>query len=114
MTKVEEIKYNWKNINSLFILKDIFSFLNKKLKLIVIIYNKELQATFGIDIKDYKISGRYKIAPKNGKGSEYMIDTDILVFEGEYFNGQRNGKGKEYYNNGNIEFEGEYLNLKSF
>ena len=31
-----------------------------------------------------------------------------LEFEGEYLNGQRNGKGKEYYNN-KLIFEGEYL-----
>ena len=33
-----------------------------------------------------------------------------LGFEGEYLNGKRNGKGKEYYFDGNIRFEGEYLN----
>ena len=27
-------------------------------------------------------------------------------------NGKRNGKGKEYNNNGELEFEGEYLNGK--
>ena len=35
-----------------------------------------------------------------------------IEFEGEYLNGKRNGKGKEYYENGNIEFEGEYLDDK--
>ena len=29
-------------------------------------------------------------------------------------NGKRNGKGKEYYNNGELEFEGEYLNGKKW
>ena len=33
-----------------------------------------------------------------------------LEFEGEYINGERNGKGKEYNYNGKLEFEGEYLN----
>jgi len=33
-----------------------------------------------------------------------------IIFEGEYLNGKRNGKGKEYYNNGKLQFEGEYLN----
>ena len=32
-----------------------------------------------------------------------------LKFEGEYLNGKRHGKGKEYNNDGNIVFEGEYL-----
>ena len=32
-----------------------------------------------------------------------------LKFQGEYLNDKRNGKGKEYYDNGNLYFEGEYL-----
>ena len=47
---------------------------------------------------------------KNGKG--YMFEANYngeLYFEGEYLNGERNGKGKEYNNNGKIKFEGEYL-----
>ena len=31
-----------------------------------------------------------------------------LIFEGEYLNGKRNGKGKEFYN-GELIFGGEYL-----
>ena len=35
---------------------------------------------------------------KNGKGIEYKINKDNIIFEGEYLNGERwNGKGKEYY-----------------
>ena len=79
----------------------------------MIIYNKKLQKKFGVDIKDYQqISGRYKIGEKNGKGKEYIINTNILIFEGEYINRKRNGKGKEYYYDGILEFEGEYLNGK--
>ena len=44
----------------------------------------------------------------NGEGKEYSDDK--LIFEGEYLNGKRNGKGKEYALNGNLKFEGEYLN----
>ena len=33
-----------------------------------------------------------------------------LRFEGEYLNGKKHGKGKEYGYKGNLEFEGEYLN----
>ena len=40
---------------------------------------------------------------------EYYDDGKI-EFEGEYLNGERNGKGKEYNKNGKLEFEGEYLN----
>ena len=53
-------------------------------------------------IKDY-----YLNAKKNGKGKYYYEDGN-LEFEGEYlYNHKR--KGKEYYSNGKLRFEGEYL-----
>jgi len=108
-------KLNLRDIKSLYIIKTIFSFLNKKQKLHIIIYNKKLQKLLLIDIEDYKkISWRYKIGKKNGKGKEIIIDTDYLIYEGEYLNGRRNGKGKEYYQNGKLKFEGEYLNGKKW
>ena len=106
-------KINIREIKSSFVLKNIFSFLSKKQILNMIIYNKELQKIYSVDIKYYKkYSGKYKIAEKNGKGKEYNINNNILIFEGEYLNGKRNGKGKEYYNNGKLMLEGEYLNGK--
>jgi antitoxin component YwqK of YwqJK toxin-antitoxin module len=47
---------------------------------------------------------------KNGEGNgkEYDFDGN-LIYEGEYLNGVKNGKGKEYLN-GEIKYEGEYLN----
>ena len=91
----------------------MISFLNKKLKLNIIIYNKQLQKNFDVNIEIYKeIGGRYKIGKKNGKGRVNLLDTNILIFKGEYLNGKRNGKGKEYYDNGELKFEGEYLNGK--
>jgi len=58
-----------KSIKSLYILKEIFSFLYEKEKMDLIIYNKEFQEKLDIDIEDYKkISGKYKIGGKNGKG----------------------------------------------
>ena len=39
-------------------------------------------------------------------------DDGNLIFEGEYLNGERNGKGKEYNYDGGLIFEGEYLNGK--
>ena len=45
---------------------------------------------------------------KNGKAKEYY-DNGQLSFEGEYLDGKRSGKGKEYNNDGEILFEGEYL-----
>ena len=96
-------KVKLRNIKSSFIIKRIFSFLYKRIKLNMIIYNKELQKICLIDIENYKqASGKYKIGGKNGKGKEYIINTDILIFEGEYLNGERNGKGKEYYKNGKL------------
>ena len=96
-------KINIRDINSSFIIKYIFSFLPEKQKLNIIIYNKQLQNLILVKIKNYKkISGKYKIGEKNGKGKEYLIDSNKLIFEGEYINGKRNGKGKEYHENGNL------------
>ena len=39
---------------------------------------------------------------------EYERDGE-LIFEGEYLNGQRNGKVKEYDYNGKLIYEGDYL-----
>ena len=49
---------------------------------------------------------------RHGKGKEYNYDGE-LMFEGEYLNGERNGKGKEYYD-GLLIFDGEYLNGKRY
>ena len=106
-------KINIFNIYNLFSPYGIFSFLNQKQKLNMIIYNKKLQKMMLVNIENYKnISGKYKIGGKNGYGKEYIIKLNILRFEGEYLNGKRNGIGKEYYYDGKLEFEGEYLNGK--
>ena len=101
------------SIKSQYILRSIFSHLNEKRKLLMINNNKLIQNKLNLDLEYYKkISGKYKIADKNGLGKEYRLDSDILIFEGEYKNRRRNGKGKEYDNEGRIEFEGEYLDGK--
>jgi len=116
MSEYEEIKYNinlGRDIKSSYNLNNMFSFLEQERKLNMIIYNKQLQKMLGINIQDYKkISGRYKIGERNGKGREYKSNTNILIFEGEYINGKRNGKGKDYDENGKLVFEGEYINGK--
>ena len=72
-------KINLKDISSSFIIKNIFSFLSTKSKLNMIMYNKLLQNILFIDIKDFKkISNKYKIGGKNGKGKEYLIDSNKL------------------------------------
>jgi len=115
MNKFEDIKYNIniKEIKSVYVMKKIFLFLSEKQALNMIIYNKELQKIFSVDIDNYiKESGKQKICEMNGKGKEYIIYTNILIFEGEYINGKKNGRGKEYYKNGKLKFEGEYINGK--
>ena len=107
-------KIDLRAIKSSYIKKGIFSFLNEKQILKMIIYSKELQKICLIDIEDYKKnSGKYKIGGKNGKGEEYIINTNILIFEGEYLNGDR-WIGKEYYYNGKLKFEGKYLKNKKW
>ena len=93
MSESEEIKCNInikRDIKSFYIMDKIFSYLNQKQKLNMIIYNKELQNIFEVNINDYKeISGKYKIIEKNGKGCEYTLNTNKLIFEGEYKNGKK-------------------------
>ena len=106
-------KFSIGDIKSSYIIKEIFLFLNENQKFNLIIYNKQLQKIFGVDIRDYKkLSGKYKVGGKNGVGREYTLIGDKLLFEGEYLNGKRNGKGKEYYYEDKLRFEGEYLNGK--
>ena len=53
----------------------------------------------------------YELINGNGKVKEYL--NGDLIFEGEYLNGKRwNGKGIEYNLYGKRVFEGEYLNGK--
>ena len=107
MVKFEDIKSS--NIK-----KMVFSFLSETQALNLIIYNKTLQNIFGVDIEYYKKkSWIYKKAEKNGKGKEYILNKNILIFKGEYLNGKRNGYGNEYnINTGQLSFKGEYLNGK--
>ena len=128
------------NIRSKYILKYLLSHISEKKKLILIRYNKNLQAKLYIKLLNYKIfsgnyttiyendnknikiydfakdklifEGEYLNRQKNGKGKEYDNINGRLIFEGEYLKGERNGKGKEYYDNGELAFIGEYLNGK--
>ena len=99
------------NIKSQYFQKILLSSLNEKTKLDLIKYNKHFQNLMDIKLINYKFyKGKYIVYETKGKGKEYF--NGELSFEGEYLNGKRNGKGKEYYENGNIKFEGEYLNGK--
>ena len=107
------------DIKSKYNIQQIFSFLNKKQILKMIIYNKHLKEILNIIIQDYiEASKKFKIGEKNGKGKEYGIYTNQILYIGEYLNGKRNGKGKEYgyyderRNKSLLIFQGEYLNGK--
>ena len=105
-----------KNIKSSYFIKIIFDYLNEKIKLKIVKYNKALKDIIDIQLLNYKLfTGKYLIYETNGIGKEYDNNNDGLLFEGEYKNGERNGKGKEYniYNTyQHILFEGEYKNGK--
>ena len=62
--------------------------------------------------KGYDTENNILYEIKDGKGiiKELNDNNGNIQFEGEYINGKRNGIGKEYYSNGNLKFEGEYLN----
>ena len=72
-------------------------------------YNKKWNGK-GYDEKGNII---YELINGNGKVKEYS-DNGELIYEGEYLNGRRygKGKGKEFNSKDNITFEGEYLNGK--
>ena len=101
-----------KNVKTLFFIRLLFSCVDEKQKLELIKYNKNIQDILNINLINYKyFSRRYIIFESNEKGKEFFLNGE-LKYDGEYLNGKRNGKGKEYYDNGKLEFEGEYLNGK--
>ena len=100
-------------IKSKYIVQIIFSYINEKKKLFLIKFNNKIKERLNINLFDYKfLSGKYFIGKKNGKGKEYNILNDELIFEGDYIDGKRIGYGKEYYEKEKIKYEGEYLNGK--
>ena len=66
-------------------------------------YIKEYKDNYEIDYECEMINGE-----KNGNSKEYI--SGRLFFEGEYKNGIRNGKGREYDKDGEIKFEGDFVN----
>ena len=55
----------------------------------------------------------YTQRKKNGFGKEFYINGEV-DYEGFYIDGEKSGKGKEYFfnNKGKLKFEGEYLKGK--
>jgi len=67
------------SVKSKYIIQNIFSFLDENIKLNLIIYNKEYQKLFGIDIDYYKRkSGKYKKGEKNGTEKNLFLLTLLL------------------------------------
>ena len=61
------------------------------------------------DGKGFDENGKVIYELKNGNGKVKEYKNGNLIFEGEYLNGKRNGKGKEFDELfGKILFEGEY------
>ena len=78
-----------KNVKTSFFLRVLFSYLDEKQKLEIIKYNKSLQENINISLINYKFfSRKYLEYELNGKGKEYFYDGN-LKFEGEYLNGKR-------------------------
>ena len=95
MVDAEEIKAGINRINNFYNTKEILSFLEPWKKLDIIIYNMKLQEKIKVNIEDYKrLSGKFKKGEKNGKGCIYILNTDILIFEGEFINGKKMEKEK--------------------
>ena len=104
-------------IISSYFIQNLFAHINEEIKLKLIRYNKYMQNIINVNLINYKtFSGKYIEYESNengsGKGKEYNIFNDEIVFEGDYINRKRNGKGKEYDYVGKIKFEGEYSNGK--
>ena len=51
----------------------------------------------------------YQLKDGNGKVKEYYRNGN-LIFEGEYLNGNKNGYGKEYNSDGKLIYKGKYIN----
>ena len=80
-------------VKSKVIQKKIFSLILYKKTINLIRYNKRFQKMFEIDIENYKKrSCRYKTGEKNGKGQEFTLGKNKLIFEGEYIDGRKCGK----------------------
>ena len=102
----------WRKIKSIFILKKVFINVENKRKLNIIVHNKKIQKKLGLNIFDFiRFSGRYRVEESN-RIKDYSLCENRLLFEGQYSNRNRNGFGKEFDEEGNIIFEGEYVDGK--
>ena len=124
-------------IRSVYILREILSYLYEGYLLKLVKYSKNYQNKAELNKNNYKgftggvilyetnktgkeynrhgeliYIGGFLNGERNGEGKEYNNNND-LIYEGEYFKGKKHGKGKEYYD-GQLLFEGEYLRGKKW
>ena len=100
------------NIKSSHIFQKVFTYINEKMKLKLVKYNKRISNKLYIGLINYQtFQSKYIVYEENEKGKEYNIFTNELIFEGNYKNKIKNGHGKEYYYD-ELIFEGEFLNEK--
>ena len=83
-------------------------YFNRNLQFIGEYLNGKRWNGIGYDIDGFK---QFEIKNGNGFVKEYNYEGNI-IYEGQYINGVRNGKGKEYNYKGGIRYIGEYLNGK--
>ena len=107
------------NIKSLKVFKIIFSFVEERIKLGIIIYNKKMKYALNRNINYYKrVNDSELNIDKNGFGTRRSLNEDgkqEITLEGQYKNGKKNGKGKEYFHifsNKIFIFEGTFKNGK--
>ena len=75
----------FRKLKSIYILKDIFTYINEEQKLELAKYSKSLQNKLEINIFNYKVySGKYIKEIKNGIVEEYNSYDDTLIFKGKY------------------------------
>ena len=81
---MERVDGIFESIKSVYILREILSLLNDSNKFEILKYNKKFQKKSEISINDFKKqSGRYVVV-KNGIAKEYILDKNLLIFEGQY------------------------------
>jgi len=84
-------------INSKYILKHIFQFLNKKYFLKIINYNKSLQERCSIDTLEYKkYAIVYVLKDKDGNYILKSPKNNFIFYKGGYSKKAKNGFGEEY------------------
>ena len=96
------------NLKSHKILADLFSFISKKKKLLLMKHSKAMQSKLNLKAKDYN-TGKYMLKNQKGERLEYLIDSNILVFKGFYTDEYRNGPGEEYHLNSQLKFQGNFV-----